>query len=64
MEEKSEKEIKRFPYERPGLVNLSTSDFALYQGAATQCNSGSGATTDCTTGFIAVGACTQGASVV
>ena len=62
MEEKNEKEIKLFSYERPVLVNLSTSDFALYRGA--QCNSGSSASPGCNTGFIASTICTNGASPV
>ena len=61
MEEKNEKEIKLFSYERPVLVNLSTSDFALYRGVG-QCNSGSSASPGCSTGFIAVTICTNGAS--
>ena len=49
MEDKNEKEIKRFSYERPVLVNLSSSDFKLYQGVM-QCNPGSAATGTCTAG--------------
>ena len=61
MEEKNEKESRRFPYERPVLVNLSTSDFALYRGVM-QCTPGSSATVSCNTGFIAAACVPNGAS--